>query len=275
MIFSCSTMEPGQPWRDDQRQRILVLRAHVDEVDVQSVDLGEELREGVQSRLAPAPVVLGGPVVARAPAWWRAVGPATDRRRSPSRASAWPRCAHAGRRGPLRERRCGRGGLCCLRPLRPAPPEAGREAGRTLSSRTLSSQSLRLLSSVHGDKPLERFGEERDIGGSLGLRFRATSQVTRYAGQVSEPEEIVRLGSGPDDLHRSTCTPGLSGGQFGASRGGTRLEGGRRMSQRETEHLRVLIANERKDRLALVAPIVAALGTRSSRARSGSRTSER
>jgi AmiR/NasT family two-component response regulator len=34
----------------------------------------------------------------------------------------------------------------------------------------------------------------------------------------------------------------------------------RKVSQRETEHLRVLIANERKDRLALVAPIVAALG---------------
>jgi AmiR/NasT family two-component response regulator len=32
------------------------------------------------------------------------------------------------------------------------------------------------------------------------------------------------------------------------------------MSHRETEHLRVLIANERQDRLALVAPIVAALG---------------
>src|SRR5215213_6971515 len=32
------------------------------------------------------------------------------------------------------------------------------------------------------------------------------------------------------------------------------------MSYRETEHLRVLIANERKDRLALVAPIIAALG---------------
>src|SRR6476620_2323299 len=32
------------------------------------------------------------------------------------------------------------------------------------------------------------------------------------------------------------------------------------MSSRETEHLRVLIANERKDRLALVAPLVAALG---------------
>ena len=32
------------------------------------------------------------------------------------------------------------------------------------------------------------------------------------------------------------------------------------MSYAETEHLRVLIANERKDRLALAAPIVAALG---------------
>jgi AmiR/NasT family two-component response regulator len=32
------------------------------------------------------------------------------------------------------------------------------------------------------------------------------------------------------------------------------------MNYRETEHLRVLIANERKDRLAVVAPIVVALG---------------
>jgi AmiR/NasT family two-component response regulator len=32
------------------------------------------------------------------------------------------------------------------------------------------------------------------------------------------------------------------------------------MSYRETEHLRVLIANERRDRLALVAPMVASLG---------------
>jgi response regulator NasT len=32
------------------------------------------------------------------------------------------------------------------------------------------------------------------------------------------------------------------------------------MNYGETEHLRVLIANERKDRLALVAPIVVALG---------------
>jgi hypothetical protein len=32
------------------------------------------------------------------------------------------------------------------------------------------------------------------------------------------------------------------------------------MNHRETEHLRILIANERKDRLALVAPIVVGLG---------------
>jgi hypothetical protein len=32
------------------------------------------------------------------------------------------------------------------------------------------------------------------------------------------------------------------------------------MRHLETDHLRVLIANERKDRLALVAPIVVALG---------------
>jgi AmiR/NasT family two-component response regulator len=32
------------------------------------------------------------------------------------------------------------------------------------------------------------------------------------------------------------------------------------MSDRDTQHLRVLIANERRDRLALVAPIVASLG---------------
>jgi len=34
------------------------------------------------------------------------------------------------------------------------------------------------------------------------------------------------------------------------------------MRYRETEHLRVLIANERRDRLELVVPIVASLGQR-------------
>jgi hypothetical protein len=48
--------------RHDQRQRVLVLRAHVDEVDLDPVDLGRELRERVQPRLEPAEVVVGGPV---------------------------------------------------------------------------------------------------------------------------------------------------------------------------------------------------------------------
>ena len=48
--------------RDDERQRVLVLRAHVDEVDVQPVDLGDELRQGVEPRLALAPVVVRRPV---------------------------------------------------------------------------------------------------------------------------------------------------------------------------------------------------------------------
>ena len=47
---------------DDHRQRILMLRPHVNEVDVQPVDLGDELRQGVQPRLhlpasrAPSPM---------------------------------------------------------------------------------------------------------------------------------------------------------------------------------------------------------------------------
>ena len=52
----------GPPVGDDDRQRVLVFRADVDEVDVQPVDLGHEVRQGVQLRLAPAPVVLRRPV---------------------------------------------------------------------------------------------------------------------------------------------------------------------------------------------------------------------
>ena len=48
--------------RHDQRQRILVPRPDVDEVDVHPVDLRRELRQRVQSRFAPAPVVVRRPV---------------------------------------------------------------------------------------------------------------------------------------------------------------------------------------------------------------------
>ena len=61
-------------------------------------------------------------------------------------------------------------------------------------------------------------------------------------------------------MHRTPgCKPPCSSRQGIA---GARLEspGGTAVSHRETDHLRVLIANERKDRLALVAPIVIDLG---------------
>ena len=58
----------GPAMRDDHGERVLVLRLHVDEVDVEAVDLGEEVGKGVQPRLAFAPVVFVGPVVARASA---------------------------------------------------------------------------------------------------------------------------------------------------------------------------------------------------------------
>ena len=48
--------------RDDERQRVLVWRLDVDEVDVEAIDLRDELRQRVQPRLEPPEVVLGGPV---------------------------------------------------------------------------------------------------------------------------------------------------------------------------------------------------------------------
>ena len=47
---------------EDERQRVLVFRTNVNEVDVQPINLGHEIRQGVQSRLDLAPVVLGRPI---------------------------------------------------------------------------------------------------------------------------------------------------------------------------------------------------------------------
>ena len=47
---------------DDERQRVFMLRTNVDEVNVEPVDLGDELRQGVQLRLALAPVVVRRPI---------------------------------------------------------------------------------------------------------------------------------------------------------------------------------------------------------------------
>src|SRR6266508_4238658 len=48
---------------DQQRAGVRLRRAHVEEVDVHSVDLGDELRVRVQPRLCLAPVVGGAPVL--------------------------------------------------------------------------------------------------------------------------------------------------------------------------------------------------------------------
>ena len=47
---------------DDERQRIFMLRTNVNEMNVHPIDLGHELREGVQFRLALAPVVIVRPI---------------------------------------------------------------------------------------------------------------------------------------------------------------------------------------------------------------------
>ena len=52
----------GPSVRNDQRQRVFVFRADVNEVNVQPIDLGEELRKGVQLRFDLAPVIFGRPV---------------------------------------------------------------------------------------------------------------------------------------------------------------------------------------------------------------------
>ena len=48
--------------RNEERQRILMVRANVDEMDVEAVDLGDEVRQGLQFLLALVPVVLFRPV---------------------------------------------------------------------------------------------------------------------------------------------------------------------------------------------------------------------
>ena len=54
--------EPGHPWVIMTGSAFACSRADVDEVDVEPVDLGHEVRQGAQLGLAPAQVVLRRPV---------------------------------------------------------------------------------------------------------------------------------------------------------------------------------------------------------------------
>ena len=95
---------------DDERQRVFMLRTNVNEVNVEPIDLGDELRQGVQLRLALAPVVVRRPIARellnrrerhalRLICDGLLLGPA-----------AWPRCVDGGRPGPHPECRRGRDG---------------------------------------------------------------------------------------------------------------------------------------------------------------------
>ena len=65
---------------DDQRHRLRMRRAGVDEVDAEPVDLGRELRKAIERRLALPPVVLLAPVAADFldPFQRRALAPVVD-----------------------------------------------------------------------------------------------------------------------------------------------------------------------------------------------------
>src|SRR5258708_11972055 len=53
---------PGPSMRDDERQRVFMFRTNVNEMNVESVDLGDEVWQGFQLRLALAPIVLCRPI---------------------------------------------------------------------------------------------------------------------------------------------------------------------------------------------------------------------
>jgi hypothetical protein len=52
----------GPPVVDDERQRIFMFRTNMNKMNVEPVDLGDELRQGVQFRFHLAPVVVRRPI---------------------------------------------------------------------------------------------------------------------------------------------------------------------------------------------------------------------
>src|SRR5438105_15893353 len=52
----------GPAVRDDERQRMFMLRTNVNEMNVETSDLGHELGEGLQPRPEPPEVAVGTPV---------------------------------------------------------------------------------------------------------------------------------------------------------------------------------------------------------------------
>ena len=95
---------------DDHRQGVLVTRPDVDEMDVEAVDPGQELRDGVQPGLEPPEVVVAAPVpdellhrrqlhALRRVVDGLLLGPARRRIRRSSSMSAWGTSTRNGRMG--------------------------------------------------------------------------------------------------------------------------------------------------------------------------------
>jgi hypothetical protein len=78
-------------------------------------------------------------------------------------------------------------------------------------------------------------------------------QVENHAGRVWEPEELA-LGEADSEHTPVPAWAHVPGRQAPKVDSDTLLKEG------DTDHLRVLTANERKDQLALVAPIVVGVG---------------
>ena len=53
---------PRPAMRDDQRQRVLARRALVEEMDIEPVDLGDKLADGIETRFAAPPVIFDPPI---------------------------------------------------------------------------------------------------------------------------------------------------------------------------------------------------------------------
>ena len=62
MTFICSMNEPGHPCVMMSGSAFFSFDLHVNEMNVQPIDVRDEIRNGVDLRLGLAPVVVGGPV---------------------------------------------------------------------------------------------------------------------------------------------------------------------------------------------------------------------
>ncbi len=161
----------GPAVRDDQRQRVRVRRLGLDEVDVEAVDLGQELRERVQPRRQPSEVVVIGPVASELPGRreGHALGQVGDRLLlGPAR-----------RPEPLAEVVDVR-----LGHLDPEGPDGVRVAGGSIRGRLPRPTSLILQWMSRGDRAADMH-HEPDRRGSSGAWRRSTRYHPRASARSS------------------------------------------------------------------------------------------